>query len=258
MPCPWKLIIATVGCAASADAALLRPSPGRLLVALLARMARAILRLFPATFEMQAAGLIAAGALVEPFIPSLSAKASMLAPLALGISDSMGYERRGKQASGLFLAMFTGIRTVGPAVVSAAIIGYGLMATLPPEVAVRFDMLHWLVAMLPWFALVSILNYIAIVVLYAQRGSRAPAAARKASGQLGRRRSLPSAYRSMNARCSPSWCAASCYGRPSRCMAWGRTSLRWRRSWACWCAASCPPRSSGSRSRGIRDRKSVV
>lgn len=136
---------------------------------LMARMAAAILRVFPRTFKMQAAGLIATGTLVGPFIPSLSAKATMLAPLALGISDSLGYERQGKQATGLFLAMFTGIRTVGPAVISSSIIGYGLLATLPSDVAAEFNMVHWFLCMLPWFVFVMVANYVAIVLLYAPR-----------------------------------------------------------------------------------------
>lgn len=133
---------------------------------LLARMAHAILRVFPRTFESQAAGLIVAGTLVGPLIPSLSAKAAMLAPLSLSISDSMGYARKSREANGLFLAMFTGIRNVGPAVISASIVGYGLVALLPADVAAEYDMLHWFLAMLPWFIVVSVLNYLAIVAIY--------------------------------------------------------------------------------------------
>ncbi len=139
---------------------------------LLERMARAILRMFPRTFESQAAGLMAAGTLVGPFIPSLSAKAVMLAPLSLSISDSLGYERKGRQANGLFLAMFTGLRNVGPAVISSSIVGYGLIALLPADVAARFDMLHWFFAMLPWFIVVSVLNYVVIVARYGSRRGR--------------------------------------------------------------------------------------
>lgn len=133
---------------------------------LMARMAHAILRIFPRTFRMQAAGLIACGTLIGPFIPSLSAKATMLAPLSMGISDALGYERGGRRATGLFLAMFTGIRTVGPAVISASIIGYGLLATLPPETAAQFDMVRWFASMLPWFAFVMVANYIALVAMF--------------------------------------------------------------------------------------------
>lgn len=136
---------------------------------LMARMAAAVLRIFPNTFNMQAAGLIATGTLVGPFIPSLSAKATMLAPLSLGISDSLGYERKGRQATGLFLAMFTGIRTVGPAVISSSIIGYGLLATLPADVAAQFPMANWFLHMLPWFVFVMVANYVAIVLMFGPR-----------------------------------------------------------------------------------------
>ena len=152
---------------------------------LMARMAAAVLRIFPNTFNMQAAGLIATGTLVGPFIPSLSAKATMLAPLSMGISDSLGYERKGRQATGLFLAMFTGIRTVGPAVISSSIIGYGLLATLPADVAAQFPMANWFLCMLPWFAFVMIANYVAIVLMFGPGRSKArskPASASPADG----------------------------------------------------------------------------
>ena len=154
---------------------------------LLARMAHAILRIFPRTFESQAAGLIVAGTLVGPLIPSLSAKAAMLAPLSLSISDSMGYARKSREANGLFLAMFTGIRNVGPAVISASIVGYGLVALLPADVAAEYDMLHWFLAMLPWFIVVSVLNYLAIVAIYGScaRRRRANAGAERACVSRG-------------------------------------------------------------------------
>ncbi len=139
---------------------------------LMTRMAAAILHIFPRTFSMQAAGLIAAGTLIGPFIPSLSAKATMLAPLTLSISDSLGYERKGRSATGLFLAMFTGIRTVGPAVISSSIIGYGLLATLPADVAAQFPLVKWFACMLPWFIFVMIVNYVALVLLFRPQGER--------------------------------------------------------------------------------------
>ncbi len=136
---------------------------------LMKRIALAVLRVFPNTFKMQVAGLIAAGTLVGPLIPSLAAKAVMLAPLSMGISDSMGYERKSREASGLFLAAFTGMRNIAPAVISASIIGYALVALLPSDVAADFNMLTWFVDMLPWFIFVSIANYIAIIAIYSPK-----------------------------------------------------------------------------------------
>ncbi len=138
---------------------------------LLQRMANGVLRIFPPTFKAQVAAFMAAGTIVGPFIPSLSAKATILAPLCMNVSDSLGYERKGRQASGLFLAMFTGLRNIGPAVISASVIGYGLLALLPEDVQQNFDMLHWFLCMLPWFIVVTLLNYVAIVLLYRPKAS---------------------------------------------------------------------------------------
>lgn len=151
----WWLLVAAFSLGASMKAC-----------GLMRRMALAILRVFPATFRAQTAGLVAVGTILGPLIPSLSAKTSMISPIALAIGDAMGYERKGVKMQGMFLAMFTGIRTIGPAVISSSIIGYGLLALYPADVCVQFDMAHWFVAALPWFLIVSVLNYIALQVLY--------------------------------------------------------------------------------------------
>ena len=146
---------------------------------LVKRMALGILRLFPHTFRAQAAGLMAAAMLTGPFIPSLSAKAAMLTPLSMAVSDGMGYKRKGHQANGLFLAMFTGLRNVGPAVISASIIGYALLGLLPEETAQQFDMIHWFVASIPWLLVVTALNYMALIGLYEPKEERAARRLRK-------------------------------------------------------------------------------
>ena len=133
---------------------------------LLRRMSQAVLRRFPQTFRGQAAGLMAAGLLTSPFIPSLTAKCAVLMPMALEMSDGLGYRRRGKRANGLFLMLFTSIRTAGPAVISASFLGYVLLGLLPESVAAQFDIAHWFLAALPWLVVVLVLNYVAIVVLF--------------------------------------------------------------------------------------------
>lgn len=154
---------------------------------LLKRMALAILKVFPHTYRAQVIGLLVAGTLIGPFVPSMSVKAVMLAPLSMSISDSLGFARKSKPAEGLFLAMFTGIRNVAPAVVSASIIGYAILGLLPADVQAQFDMVHWFLAMLPWFVVVSVLNYAAIMLLYAPRrgkGATAPADQAAAKGVI--------------------------------------------------------------------------
>lgn len=136
---------------------------------LMRRMAMAIVRSFPRTFRAQVAAQLVAGTVLGPLIPSLAVKGAMLGPLAMGISDSLGYERQGRQATGLFASMLVGIRTVAPTIVSASVTGYALMATLPQETQAQFDMAHWFIASLPWLVVVLALNYILLVLIYRPR-----------------------------------------------------------------------------------------
>ena len=148
---------------------------------LMRRMALAILRLFPRSFSAQVAGLLAAGTVLGPLIPSMTAKAAILAPISGAIGEELGYEPGGKQMQGLFLSMLTGIRNVGPAVMSASIVGYALLGLLPDDVRAQFDMLHWFIAALPWFIVVMCLDYVALVLLYRPRGAASAAGVRGAN-----------------------------------------------------------------------------
>ena len=156
---------------------------------LMRRMALAIIRLFPRSFAAQSAGLMAAGTVLGPLIPSLAAKVSILEPIALSIGESMGYEHGGKQMQGLFMATLSGVRTIGPAAVTASIDGYALLAVLPAATQERFDLLSWFLAALPWLVAATALSYLCIQAMYSPRfrkqsdassSSRSPSAARNA------------------------------------------------------------------------------
>ncbi len=154
----WWLLVAAFGLGAAMKSS-----------GLMHRMALAIIVKFPASFRARVAGLMAVGTVLGPLVPSLSAKTSMITPIAMSMGDAAGYPRKGRQMQGLFLAMLAGVRNIGPAVISASVIGYGLLALLPADVQQSFNMLHWFVAALPWFVVVTVLNYVAIVVLYGPR-----------------------------------------------------------------------------------------
>ncbi|MEG1789833.1 MAG: SLC13 family permease [Oscillospiraceae bacterium] len=136
---------------------------------LMKRVTLRLLMLFPGGFRGQTLALLMLGLVVGPFVPSMSAKAAMLAPLSLGISDSLAYERKGKEANGLFLAMLTGIRNPGPLFISASVLGYALLGQYPEAVRSEFTMGRWFLCALPLFLCISILNYLAIVRLYAPK-----------------------------------------------------------------------------------------
>lgn len=153
---------------------------------LMRRMALGIVRRLPQTFSAQVAGIMAAGTLLGPLVPSMAAKASMLGPISMGIGDALGYPRKGRQMQGLFLAMITGVRNAGPAFISASVVGYALWGLLPQQTQQQFDMLHWLLAALPWLAVVTALNLVAIIAIYRPRqgecGRKGKSAESNASG----------------------------------------------------------------------------
>ena len=150
---------------------------------LMKRIALAIVNKFPRTFRCQVIAQLVTGTVLGPLIPSLAVKGAMLAPLAMNIGDELGYERQGRQATGLFAAMLVGIRTVAPTIVSASVTGYALMATLPADVQEQFNMATWFVAALPWLIVVLVLNYFAIMALYKPRRGEAAEGAGEAPGE---------------------------------------------------------------------------
>ena len=170
----WWLLVGAFGLGA-----------GMKLSGLMERMARAIVRTFPNTFAAQVAGLVVASSVVGPLVPSMAAKVSILEPMACGIGEALGYEPYGKPMQGLFLAVFTSVRSVGLLAVSASIVGYALLATLPPDVQAQFDMMHWALAALPWFVLATVVNYAALVVVYRPRVAKGPADAKDVQASSG-------------------------------------------------------------------------
>lgn len=137
---------------------------------LMRRMAQGILRKFPHTFAAQVIGFMAAGTIIGPLIPSVAAKGTLLAPLAMSVGDALGYERRGRQMDGLFLSVVVGVRTIAVGAISASITGYAFLAVLPAEVQSQFNMLYWFGALLPWLVVVLVLNTVALIVLYRPKG----------------------------------------------------------------------------------------
>ncbi len=133
---------------------------------LLKRFSLVIMKLFPASFKGQTAGLVVAGNLIGPLIPSVTAKCAIAAPFALGVSNQMGYEKDSKGAAGLFGAMFIGFGVTGPAFLSSSFMCYTIKGLLPPDVQADLTWMAWAMNALPWALVMAILGYLAIQLLY--------------------------------------------------------------------------------------------
>ncbi len=125
---------------------------------LLDRLARFIMNLFPKNFMGRVLGLTAVGFISAPFVPSMSAKAAVFAPLAMSIGQASGYKLKSKESAGLFFAMLAAIRSPGPLFISASVNGYTLSGLLPQPYSDYFTMSRWFLAALPWFLIVTALS----------------------------------------------------------------------------------------------------
>lgn len=133
---------------------------------LLRRISLFILKLFPPTFAGQTLGLLGAGTIVSPLIPSANARGAIAAPISLAISDSLKYGRKSAGAGGLFGAMFMGFCVIGtPVFMSGSFTNYATMA-LFPKAYQNVTWTSWLLYALPWAIVAFIGTSLAIYLLY--------------------------------------------------------------------------------------------
>ena len=140
---------------------------------LLKRISFLIMNLFPATFSGQTAGLLGAGMVIAPTIPSTSAKITIFAPLCASLSDAMGYKPKSKGAVGLFGAIWAGFYTNMPSFLSASYLCYIMLSTLPKDVQAQFTWMQWFLMALPWTVVYLVLHYLAIQLFYRPERSEA-------------------------------------------------------------------------------------
>ena len=133
---------------------------------LLQRIAEAIIRLFPKSFMGRVLGLMTIGFVSGPFVPSMSAKAAVFAPLTLSVAESAGYKPKSKESAGLFFAMMTAIRTPGPLFISASVNGYTLSGLLPQPYRDYFSMARWFLCALPWCILTVVMCLLTLKCFY--------------------------------------------------------------------------------------------
>ena len=133
---------------------------------LLNRFSLVIMKLFPASFSGQTAGLVVAGNLIGPLIPSVTAKCAIAAPFARGVSVQMGYRQDSQGAAGLFGAMFIGFGVTGPAFLSSSFMCYTIKGLMPPAVQADLTWMVWAINALPWALVTASLGYLTIQLLY--------------------------------------------------------------------------------------------
>lgn len=151
----WWLLLSALGIGAAVSSS-----------GLLKRLTLFVMRFFPATYKGQVLGLLVTGIGIAPTIPSVTAKAAIMAPISLSMSDNMGYERRSDGAAGLFSAMYAGFISSCPIFISASFMCYMVRGFLPADHQTQFTWTHWLLCTIPWALIFLLGSYLALVKLY--------------------------------------------------------------------------------------------
>lgn len=116
---------------------------------ILFRVSLNALKHFPRHYRGQLWGVVAGGILLNPLIPSSSAKVSLGVPLARTLSESMGFSSNSRGAAGLGLASMIFYGFTAPFVLTGSytnMMAYGLAS-----IGVPINWLQWFVYALPAF-----------------------------------------------------------------------------------------------------------
>ncbi|MDR3363022.1 MAG: anion permease [Desulfovibrio sp.] len=135
-------------------------------VGLLKRIAFAVLKLFPENFSGQILALLSTGLVISPLIPSLTAKASVLAPFSATAAVALGYGKSSKPAAGMFAAMWLSSGIFGCAFLSGAVPVFTILGFLPPEQQAEFTWTYWLSATWVWLVILAVLSFFTIIFLF--------------------------------------------------------------------------------------------
>ena len=114
------------------------------------RIAFNILKFFPPNYTGQVLALLTANAVINPMVPSSTAKLAMMSPLTGSIILETGLKPHSKGAKGLWFIMWMTSYIGAPLFLTGSNITLILLGMLPAEVSAYFTWKNWFIAAAPW------------------------------------------------------------------------------------------------------------
>jgi CRP-like cAMP-binding protein/di/tricarboxylate transporter len=140
------------------------------------------LKRFPANYRGQLWGIVAGGIMLNPMIPSSSAKVSLGVPIAQTLSESMGFGARSHGAAGLGLTAMLFYGFTAPFVLTGSytnVLAFGLVTSASPV-----NWIQWFIYALPAFIIFSSVLLAIIFIMFRRTASAKPIAADVLDEQL--------------------------------------------------------------------------
>lgn len=139
---------------------------------LMKRIALHVLKLFPNTYFGQMLALTVAGIVLSPLIPSITAKASILAPFAVNVAEEMQFEKKSKGLMGLFMAVYLMGAVSGHVFYSGSMNVFIMLGLLPESMQNTFTWGSWLQASCIWGLAIYIIGFAVMFWLYRPKGAQ--------------------------------------------------------------------------------------
>ena len=133
---------------------------------LLNRIVLGIMNKFPGTFRGMTTAIFVAANVINPMIPSVTAKVTIFAVFIKAIGEKLGYENGSKGMLGMFMAMFLSAGTIYPFFLSATFLTYTLLGMLPAEAAADITWMKWLSYTIVWGIVLMILLYLVVQIFF--------------------------------------------------------------------------------------------
>jgi di/tricarboxylate transporter len=103
-----------------------------------------LLRYLPGTNVGHNFGLLFTGYLINPVIPSINARTVMMAPFLIDMVETVKFQFRGKAATRLAIAAFTGATLFSATFLTSRSINFVIYGMLSPQEQQHFSWVYWL------------------------------------------------------------------------------------------------------------------
>jgi CRP-like cAMP-binding protein/di/tricarboxylate transporter len=132
---------------------------------LLYRFVLGLLARVPSNHTLLSLALAGVGVAFTAVMPNAVARAALAAPLALEISDALGYARRSRGSAAIAMAVLLGFGQMAALFLTGSAPGLLIYGLLPPDSRARFGFANWFLAALPLHVVIFVLTYLAILLL---------------------------------------------------------------------------------------------
>lgn len=133
---------------------------------LMKRIALHVLKIFPNTYIGQLLAFTTASLIISPMIPSITAKASILAPFAVNAAKEMNLKDKSKGLMGLFMTVFLFGSISGHIFYSGSMNVFILLGLLPENMQNSFTWASWLKLTVVWGLCILVFGFLAMALLY--------------------------------------------------------------------------------------------